>query len=219
MQPINLTNQYLDKDTLLNEIKYNKIEITDLISNDSYHEQMITDKFNSFSSDVQGLLLKCAIHIAIIGYGNRTYGMIRDNEGNVVSIQSIFDKYKICYNKNLNEKYDKDTISARRLIRLLRYHIQRFILETGRPSYLWLKYSNKDLTKMSICFPGGEHLVTTIEDANYILNTYKVLDSLLGTRFVSRLRRVFIARGICPPEAIIELSLENNNIPIVNIIK
>jgi len=216
MQPINLSNQYLDKNTLLNEIQYNKIEITDLISNDSYHEQMITDKFNTYPKEVQGLLLKCAIHIAIIGYGNKTYGMIRDNDGNIISIQSIFDKYGICYNKNLNEKYDKDTISARRLIRLLRYHIQRFILETGRPSYLWLKYSNKDINKISICFPGGEHLVSTIEDANYMLLTYKNLDIIMGSKFVTRLRRVFMARGICPPEMIAELAIEGID-PTINI--
>jgi len=206
MQPVVIKNQYLDKDTLLNEIRYEKIDITDLISNDSYHEQMITDKFNSFPKEVQGLLLKCAIHIAIIGYGNRTYGMIRDNEGNVLSIQSVFDKYNILYNKNLNEKYDKDTISARRLIRLLRYHIQRFIIETNRPSYLWLKYSDKDINKISICFPGGEHLVSTIEDANYMLSTYKTLDLTMGTKFVQRLRRVFMARGLCPPELIAEFA-------------
>jgi len=120
--------------------------------------------------------------------------------GNVVDIIVIFKRLGILFNKNINEKYDSEFISSRRLIRLLRYHIKTFIEKTGRPSYLWFKYSDKNESKMNICFPGGEHLIETQEDAIYLLNTYSNLDTRQSTKFVERLTRVFIARNILPPQ-------------------
>jgi len=109
--------------------------------------------------------------------------MIRNNENKVFEIKDIFSKYNIVFNRNINEKYDKDTLSARRLVRLLRYHIQNFILKTNRPSYLWLKYSDKNKLMIPICFPGGEHLVENEEQAIYMLNTYKMLDINFKNKF------------------------------------
>jgi len=191
-------NRYLDKETLLSNIEYKDIGSNDLISADSYNEDEIMNKYNSIDKDGQELLLKAAIHISIIGYGNRTYGMIRDKNNNILEIKDVFDKYHICYNRNISEKYDTDTLSARRLIRLLRYHIQKFIIETKRPSFLWIKYSDRNEKMMSICFPGGEHLVETQEEALYLYNTYKNIDSLMNSKFHTRLERIYIARRIFP---------------------
>jgi len=190
--------QYLNKDDLLNGIVYKKTKIDDLISADSYNEEEIMKKFNTITEEGKELLLKCSIHIAIIGSGNKTFGMIRDKNNNILQIKDIFDKYKILHNKNINEKYDKDVLSARRLVRLLRYHIQKFIIDTSRQSYLWTKYSDRVPEMISICFPGGEHIVETKEQAVYLLETYKNLDIQQNTKFQKRLERVFIARNILP---------------------
>jgi len=196
--------QYLDKDTLLNNVYYFDLKQSDLISADSYNEEEIMNKYLKIDKEGQSLLLKCAIHISVIGAGNKTFGMIRDIDGKVLEIKNVFTKYNIVYNKGINEKYDKDTISARRLIRLLRYHIQKFVINANRPSYLWLKYSanNKDMIK--ICFPGGEHLVENKEEAIFLLDTYKTLDTSLGTKFQKRLERIFIARKILEPSFFIK---------------
>jgi len=196
--------QYLDKDTLLNNVYYFDLKQSDLISADSYNEEEIMNKYLKIDKEGQSLLLKCAIHISVIGAGNKTFGMIRDIDGKVLEIKNVFTKYNIVYNKGINEKYDKDTISARRLIRLLRYHIQKFVVNANRPSYLWLKYSanNKDMIK--ICFPGGEHLVENKEEAIFLLDTYKTLDTSLGTKFQKRLERIFIARKILEPSFFIK---------------
>jgi len=74
-----------------------------------------------------------------------------------------------------------------------------FIKNSSRPSYLWLKYSTKDPKFMLICFPGAEHMVETKEEAMYLIETYKNLDSMMKTSFVIRLKRVFIARKIFTP--------------------
>jgi len=195
-----MQGQYLEQEQLISNISYNKFNIDDLISADSYNEQLIMDKFNAIDSEGRILLLKCAIHISVIGAGNKTYGSIRNSDGNVVQIKDVFIKYNIQFNKNIQEKYDKDTLSARRLVRLLRFHIQKFILDNKRPSYLWLKYSDKDQDKIKTCFPGAEHLIKSKEDAEYLLNVYKNVDLIFKTKFIDRLKRVYIARGILPPE-------------------
>jgi len=192
--------QYLEKEQLIKSVNINiQIKVDDLITADSYNEEEIINSFNSIDSDGRELLLKAAIHIAVIGSGNRTYGAIRDKNNNVIEIKDLFNKYKILYNKNTGEKYQKNSLSARRLVRLLRFHIQKFIVETGKPSYLWLKYSDKNLKMIPYCFPGGEHIVETEEEAKYLFNTYAALDLALNTKFQKRLERVFIARRIIKP--------------------
>jgi len=196
-------SQYLQKENLIIELQGYDFSVDDLISADSYNEELLLAKFKKFPKEIQLLLFKCAVHVAIIGAGNKSYGMIRDGE-NVLQIQEILNAHKIHYNRNLNEKYEKDTLSIRRLIRLLRYQIQNFIAKNNRASYLWFKYSDRNEKMMDICFPGGEHLVENETQAKYLLNVYANIDSLLKTKFVQRLERVFIARRIMNPQEFIK---------------
>jgi len=191
--------QYLNKDILLNSVKFDDINTDSLISADTYNETKILENFLKYDIEVQKLLLKCAVHISIIGSGNKTYGSIRDDNNNIYNIKDVFQKYGIVYNRNIGEKYDDFTLSARRLVRLFRYQIQEFIIREKRPSYLWLKYSDKNINKVHICFPGAEHLIAEKEDAFYLLDCYLKIDVIMKTEFVKRLYRVFIARGILSP--------------------
>jgi len=200
-----LTTQYYSKSELFNLIPPIKIANDDIISSDSYNEEELAKSFNHFDKETQILLTRCAIQISIIGSGNKTYGFIRDNQNNVQEISKIFDKYKINYNKKINEKYEPGQLTARRLVRLLRYQIQLFIEANNRYSYLWAKYSTKDKTKINVCFPGAEHLIETKEDGLYLFNTYKNVDLRLGTKFVDRLKRTYIARGLFMPLELIDL--------------
>jgi len=199
--------QYLDRDNLLKSLPTVSVKLDDLISADSYNEEEIMLNLNKIDDEGKALLLKCAIHISIIGSGNRTFGSIRDKDGKVLEIKTIFDKYKIIHNKNINEKYDKAALSARRLVRLFRFHIQKFIVETGKPSYLWQKYSEKKTEMIPYCFAGAEHLVETVEQANYLIQAYKEIDTRLNTKFVQRLERVLIARRIYTPLQFKELKI------------
>jgi len=165
--------QYLNKDILLSSVKFNDISTDSLISADTYNETKILENFLKNDIDAQKLLLKCAIHISIIGSGNKTYGSMRDDNDNVYNIKDIFQKYNVVYNKSIGEKYDDYTLSARRLVRLFRYQIQEFIIREKRPSYLWLKYSDKNIDKIQICYPGAEHLIINKDDAYYLLGSYQ----------------------------------------------
>jgi len=193
-----MEGQYLNKEDLLKNIKYENITNEDIISRDTYNEGKLLNKFNSYDDDAKTLLLKCAIQTAIIGYGNRSYGFIRVND-KIVNITDIFDKYKILYNRNINEKYDDDTLTSRRLFRLLRFHIQEFIIKNNRPSYLWNKYSIKDKNMIPYCFPGAEHLVETKEQGIYLYQTYHNLDLKMNTKFSDRLKRTYQARNLFTP--------------------
>jgi len=195
-------NQYLDKDTLINNIPDVKISKDDLGSTDSYHEEKLLRKYLGYAKDDQILIYKATVQMAIIGFGNKNYGFIRIDDKNVMNLKDIFNKLRIKFLEKLNEKYNDDDLSARRLLRLFRYQIQKFIIENNRPSYLWQKYadrSEENKKYMSICFPGGEHMVEKQDEAIFLLNTYGNLDLALGTKFRARLKRVYIARKIFDP--------------------
>jgi hypothetical protein len=193
--------QYLNKNELINNIPDILVKPEDLGSTDTYHEEKILNKYLELDKEGQELIYKSALQLAIIGYGNKNYGFIRDSKDNVVTLIDIFKKYNIKYLEKLNSKYTDNELSVRRLLRLFRYQIQGFIIKNKKPSYLWNKYANKNnLEYISICFPGGEHLLDKKEEAIFMLDTYESLDIQFNTKFRSRLRRVFIARGILSPE-------------------
>jgi len=198
-------SQYLSKESLIANLPKIDVKPGDLGSTDTYHEEKILMKFRSIDGEGQSLIYKAAIQLAIIGFGNKNYGFIRINEKEVVNLTSLFNKYGIKFMEKINSKFNDDELSARRLLRLFRYQIQQFIINYNRPSYLWLKYANKENKDyMSICFPGGEHLITTREEAEFLLDTYSHLDTILNTKFRNRLKRVFIARNIIAPEYFID---------------
>ena len=156
--------QYLGENTLVEATDGLVVEINDLVSADSYDESKLLEKFKIYKPDEKIILLKCAIQISIIGSGNRNYGFVR--HGDVIhDIKTLFKNLNIKHDNNLNSKYESDEFSSRRLTRFFRYQIKEFIIRTNRPSYLWLKYSDKNQKFISICFPGGEHLVETKEEA------------------------------------------------------
>jgi len=172
----------------------------ELGSSDTYNEDKMLKKYLSYNKDDQLLIYKCSLQLAIIGYGNKNYGFIRINDKIVLNLKDIFVKLNIRFMDSQNSKFNDDDLSARRLLRLFRYQIQQFIITNNRPSYLWMKYANKSKPEfISICFPGGEHLVESFEAAEFLLETYGNLDVQQNTKFRQRLRRVFIARGIMQP--------------------
>jgi hypothetical protein len=202
---INTPGQYLSKEDLLKYIPDVKITPQELGSTDTYHENKLLETYRSLDKTGQVLVYKAAIQLGVIGYGNKNYGFIRLDEKNIITLVDLFHKYGIKYQETQNSKYNDNELSARRLLRLFRYQIQKFIIENNRPSYLWNKYADKSNLKfMGICFPTAEHIVETQEEAIFLLHTYGNLDATQNTRFRSRLKRVFIARGVLSPEYFID---------------
>lgn len=193
-----LIGQYLSKETLLSSIPIIPTTTDDLGTTDTYNEEKILKKYLTLDKTGQILVYKAAIQLSIVGYGNKNFGFIRIGEKEIMNLEDIFKKYNIKYKEGINSRYSDDELSVRRLLRLFRNQIQKFIIDNKRPSFLWLKYANKinNLKYESICFPGGEHLVEKPEEAIFLLETYGFLDIQLNTKFRKRLQRVFIARGL-----------------------
>jgi len=196
----NQSGQYLSKNELINEIPKIVVTVNDLGTTDTYHEDKILKKYLSLDKPGQILIYKAAIQLAIIGYGKKNYGFIRIDDKTQINLIDIFKKYNVKFLEPINVRYEDDELSARRLLRLFRFQIQEFIIENNRPSYLWTKYADKNNLKYtSICFPGGEHIIETADEAQFLLNTYGKLDIAQNTKFRQRLQRVFIARRILDP--------------------
>jgi len=194
---INTNLQYKTKEQLLKDLPNEIIDfpVTDLIKTDTYHEQKLIETFKLYKPDIQKQLMKCAIHIALIGAGRKNYGKIVDN-GIEQNINDIFKQTKIRHENDQNTKLNENELTARRLVRLLRYQIQKYIITKNEKSYLFTKYSNHDENFRTICFPGAEHLIMTKKEADFLLQTYNKLDETLGTKFCQRLKLIFQAREI-----------------------
>jgi len=192
--------QYLPKEVLIKEIGFYDVKPEELGSTDTYHEDKILKRYLSYNQNDQLIIYKCALQLAIIGYGKKNYGFIRIDDKTVLDLKDAFAKYNIKFMEGISSKFNDDDLSARRLIRLFRNQINKFIIDNNKPSYLWMKYADKSkLEFMPICFPGGEHMVESHDGAVFLLDTYGNLDNIQGTKFRQRLRRVFIARGIVNP--------------------
>ena len=187
--------QYLDKKDLLTILPQINIDVNDLTTTDSYHEGKIMLRMQSYSNEIQIILLKCAIQLAIIGFGNKQYGSIFHG-GNSILIIDIFNKYNIKTNNIINTKLTEEDLTPRRLIRFFRFHIQNFIILNNKPSYLWNKYSNKQNISMKNCFPGAEYLIDNKSDAIELLETYIRLDKQINTNIIQRIVKVLIVRGL-----------------------
>jgi len=199
------TLQYLTKEYLTENIPEILIKPEDLGTADTYNEEKMLNKYLSLPKDGQILLLKSAIQLAVVGYGNKNYGFIRVNDKEIMTLEQVFNKYNVKYKEKENIKYAEEELSARRLLRLFRYQIQQFIINYKRPSYLWLKYADKQNKDFySICFPGAEHLVENKDEAEFLLKTCGKLDVQFKSKFCKRLQRVFIARNILSPEYFID---------------
>jgi len=190
---ITMLTAYIKTEELMS--KLNVVQVDDLISTDSYNETILLNKVLQMSNDDQRVLFQIALQVAIIGIGNRNYGKIKLS-GEILDMVTILKKYQITYNKPQNSLYKEDELSPRRLTRLFRGHIFDFINKQKRPSYLWIKYSDKDIKYVNICFPGGEYLELTKDEYKYLYDLYSKIDSRLNTNFKEKIERVALARGI-----------------------
>jgi len=102
-----IEKQYFDNSDLEKYFAFDvNVPNEDLISSDTYNETELKNNFVQIEDIGRQLLYMSALHASVIGAGNRIFGSIR-YKNNVYQIKDILDKYKILYNKNINEKYDK----------------------------------------------------------------------------------------------------------------
>jgi len=185
---------YLDEQTLIsiNDRNYN-VDI--LTTTDSYNEVEILKTFLTYSKEDQEIMALIAIQSSVIGFGNKNLGNLKIKD-KIIRIEDELKKLKIKHGRGINEKFAENELTLRRLQRLLRYQIKKFIEQNQRASFLYIKYSIMNPKYMNICFPLAEHLIENIDQARYLYATYKNLDHRLGSKFCEKIIRVFLARKL-----------------------
>lgn len=184
--------QYLSSSEI--EQLVGQIDISDLelVRMDSYSD---SDVFKTIKeTKMQKELLCSSIQTAIVGYGNRKYGSVLV-AGNLVEIEGLYKKCNVRVKLDLGAVLEPGDLTPRRLQRFFRKQISDYIKKTGTASYLWRKYSDHSEKYKSVVFPGAEHLVESEDQVEYLLATYRQLDSRLGTHISERIERVLGARG------------------------
>lgn len=187
------SHQYLSERELSSELGDSQVTHINLISQDSYDDREVLKSVKK--TGMTGELLACTIQIALVGFGNKSFGKV-SYKGHELDVKSIFDKCHVSYKHVLNSKLQPGDLTPRRLIRLFRYQVQSFIQKTGKQSYLAKKYYKGDEKNMFVIFPGAESVVTNEGDAKELLKAYSELDKRLGTSISERIKRVLTARSV-----------------------
>jgi hypothetical protein len=183
-----LTGEQIQK--LIGEIDLSDLE---LVRMDSYSDY---DIYKSVEKTGKSKELLCsAIQTSIVGMGNKKYGSVSVG-GELVDIEKLYHQCEVKTKLEIGSVLSPGDLTGRRLQRFFRKQISEFIKVTGTSSYLWRKYSTQNEAFKHITFPGAEHLVTDVDEVNYLFATYKMLDSRLNTNISERIVRVFSARGI-----------------------
>lgn len=190
--------KYLDKEKLLTIDFEDDFTSVETATNDTINEEELFDVVAD--SKYKEELMAAAIQMAIVGFGGRQYNQYL-YKGDLKELKQLFLNAGIKHNNKLSDKLDTTTLTPRRLLRILRYQIQLYLEKRAdKSSYLFNKYGDYNVKYRTICFPGGEHLVSTQTEAEYIYSVYDKLDKDLSKRgFDSgigvRIQRVLLARG------------------------
>lgn len=185
------TEQYLDKETLLN---FEDVQSFQSGYKDSYSDTAILESLHKTKG--LELLFFAALQTAIVGYGNKNFGEFK-LKGQTYDVEEIYKEYGVKTDLQEGAKLEPSDLTPRRLQRFFRFQIQAFLEENvDVQPYLWKKYSTLDLAFRAISFPGAEWVVTTKAEAQYLVETYAELDRRNGTNISERIRRVLIAREL-----------------------
>jgi hypothetical protein len=184
-------SQYLNEHQLSAEFGDLAINNVTLISQDTYNEMELLKAVKK--TGMVGELLACTIQIAVVGFGGKSYGHV-NYKGSDLDVKSVFNKCHVNLVSELNKKLKDGELTPRRLIRLFRFQIQKFIKTSGKKSYLARKYYDGDEQYEEYIYPGAESIITNPEHAKALLSAYEILDKRLGTHISERIKRVFSAR-------------------------
>jgi len=189
-----MTDQYLDKNTLLQLVNVSDTTIFEAVSKDSYSDTAIFETIKKLKG-IEPLFF-AALQTAIVGFGNKSYGEFK-LEGETHDVEKIYKEFGVKSDLQQNAKLSPGDLTPRRLQRFYRYQIHQFLEENVSVfPYLWRKYSTLDPKFRTISFPGAESLVVNQLDVDYVLEIYAELDKRLAVNISERIRRVFLARGL-----------------------
>jgi len=178
-------------------LDYKEIEF---FSNDTINEPLLVEVVLGTKREKE---LFCAtLQMCIIGFGGKQYNNYV-YEGTVKDLKKLFNDIGVKYNNALSAQLEPQTLTPRRLIRIFRHQVGKYLYANKKvSSYLYNKYSEVKSEDFRLsCFPGAEHIISKREDAANLLKAYTELDKRLAAAgrqagISERVKRVFLARGV-----------------------
>jgi len=186
-------NKYLTEleiDAIIGEVNLSPGYST--MSQDSYNETLIAEAI--LKTEKVNELLECTINLAVVGFGNKKYGNYRIND-QIIDIATVLRNNGVKLNNASGAQLKEDDLTPNRLCRFFRHKIRKYLTNTKVSSYIFRKYTTRDVQYANICFRGAEYLEDlSIDQFNYLLSATGRLDAKLGTNVSERIRRVHEAK-------------------------
>jgi hypothetical protein len=191
--------KYLSYTTLLGDEKDDLIRRVEIQSNDTIDEELLWNKIKNHKLYPE--ILSCAIQLSISGYGNRNFLQYK-HKGESKDMKKLFRDIGVKSDNTLGSLLAPDDITPRRLQRIFRAHVHRFLeLNLHTHSYMFFKYSDHNNKFRTITYPGAEFMITTKEEADHLIRCYEKMDRDLQLRGQShgikdRVLRILLARNL-----------------------
>jgi hypothetical protein len=166
----------------------------ELVQTNSYSEDTLQQKIEE--TGLKKELFGCSVQLALVGWGRGNFGEVTV-DGEKKPLTDIFDQAGVYYNNDAGTQLDPDDLTPKRLVRIFRFQIQKWIERRGGQSFLLKKYGTGLSDAFSpFVFPGAEHLVNDLRHARAILSCYSELDKAQGSHFSERIKSVFRSRNV-----------------------
>jgi len=166
----------------------------ELMSTTSCNEDLLSKKIED--GGMKKELFACALQLAIVGWGRGNYGTVQVS-GEKKELTEIFDEAGVYYNNEAGAQLDSEDLTPKRLVRLFRFQIQKWIKRKAGQSFLVRKYgSNLGGAYNEYIFPGAEHLITEKRHANALISCYSIIDANQHSHFVDRIKNVLRTRNV-----------------------
>jgi len=160
----------------------------------SYDEEAIQNKLAE--SGKVNEFFACALQLAVVGWGAGNYGETT-LEGSVIDVASFITENGGFVGNDLNANLSDSDITPRRLIRVFRWQIRKWMKENNTTSFLQKKYGNRQSARIKFeVFPMAEHLIEDPDGAAALIGVYERVDIAKNTNFANRVKMVFAARGV-----------------------
>ncbi|KAI8874135.1 hypothetical protein GQ42DRAFT_159999 [Ramicandelaber brevisporus] len=186
--------KHFDADKLLEVIEQSNLETLQTIPTDDYSDEEVWKAISK--TGLVRELLCCAIQMAVVGTGNKTYGtFVLDSKTH--EVQDVFRKAGVHTDLIRFARVQPDILTPKRLMRFFRLHISKYIEKNAEiEPYLWRKYTKMSPAARHTTFPGAEFLITDRHQVDELLEAYKNLDAAQNTNFSVKAKRAFAARKV-----------------------
>lgn len=159
-----------------------------LMSQDSYNETKIANVIAATGKSAE--LAMAAANMAIIGVGNKRYGMFKLQD-QVIDIGQLLISCGVKIRLPANTLLAEDDLTIQRLCRFYRHFIREYLRRNKYPTYIYRKYSTHNPAMNEILFRGAEYLEDlTEEQEHYLGDCIGRLDATFNTTIGARYTRI-----------------------------